>query len=254
MLPNASLDGFREKAFNPALPALLPRQFFAELPAIGKWFMRRKIGDAMALNTDYLADYGDTVVPLEITLNDQFVRVEQELSFFLDAAKMDARPALIYLAQASLSDLPPGLTADLPTPSLILEADKGDIYSSSIWLGLAPTYTPLHRDPNPNLFVQLAGKKVVRLFRPNDGSNIFDRVQERIGGRASASMRGEEMMHGREKEVLEDVVWGGRSEGDEECWEAELASGDGLFIPKGWWHSIRGVGSGMTGSVNWWFR
>ncbi|SMQ46290.1 unnamed protein product [Zymoseptoria tritici ST99CH_3D7] len=61
MLPNASLDGFREKAFNPALPALLPRQFFAELPAIGKWFMRRKIGDAMALNTDYLADYGDTV-------------------------------------------------------------------------------------------------------------------------------------------------------------------------------------------------
>lgn len=84
MLPNASLDGFREKAFNPALPALLPRQFFAELPAIGKWFMRRKIGDAMALNTDYLADYGDTVVPLEITLNDQFVRVEQELSFFLE--------------------------------------------------------------------------------------------------------------------------------------------------------------------------
>jgi hypothetical protein len=67
-------------------------------------------------------------------------------------------------------------------------------------------------------------------------------------------MRGEEMMQGKEKEVLEDVVWNSRNDVSGECWEAELSSGDGLFIPKGWWHSIKGVGTGMTGSVNWWFR
>jgi hypothetical protein len=93
------------------------------------------------------------------------------------------------------------------------------------------------------------------LFAPNIGLGIFDRVQEKIGGRASASMRGEEMMQGKEKQVLEEAVWGeGLDEELGECWEAELGSGDGLFIPKGWWHSIKGVGSGMTGSVNWWFR
>lgn len=163
---------------------------------------------------------------------------------------------------------------DVPTPDLVLRAGKGDVYDSSIWLGRAPTYTPLHRDPNPNLFVQLAGRKVVRILRPRDGDAVFARVQERIGGSASATMRGEEMMRGAEKRALEEEVWGEGldEEGAMQGFEAEVARGDGLFIPKGWWHSIKGVGEGMTGSVrgigcftlafvsniglqvNWWFR
>lgn len=67
--------------------------------------------------------------------------------------------------------------------------------------------------------------------------------------------RGAEMMEGREREVLERIVWrGGEGRWDEEGWECEVGVGDGLFIPKGWWHSIKGVGEGMIGSVNWWFR
>jgi len=33
-----------------------------------------------------------------------------------------------------------------------------------------------------------------------------------------------------------------------------LEAGDGMFIPKGWWHSVKGVGKGIIGSANWWFR
>jgi len=128
------------------------------------------------------------------------------------------------------------------------------VYDSSIWLGQAPTYTPLHRDPNPNLFVQLAGKKYVRLFKPDIGRAIFARVQESIGGSASATMRGEEMMQGAEKKALDVEVWQDDAHYASSAWEAELDGGDALFIPKGWWHSIKGVGNGMTGSVNWWFR
>lgn len=75
-----------------------------------------------------------------------------------------------------------------------------------------------------------------------------------------ASMRGEEMMAGAERDVLEDVVWNSREGNGEECWEGEVVSGDGLFIPKGWWHSIKSSSSshdgdqGVIGSVNWWFR
>jgi len=143
---------------------------------------------------------------------------------------------------------------DLPTPEVVLKAGKGDVYDSSIWLGLAPTYTPLHRDPNPNLFVQSAGKKLVRLCRPETGRAIFAKVQEKIGGSASATMRGEEMMQGAEKRALEAEVWHDDTASRSAVWEAELESGDAIFIPKGWWHSIKGVGDGMTGSVNWWFR
>ena len=160
--------------------------------------------------------------------------------------------ARIYLAQASLSDLPDQLRSDVPTPDLVLKAGKGDIYDTSIWIGAAPTYTPLHRDPNPNLFVQLAGKKRVRMFAPEVGRAVFAHVQQTIGASGSATMRGAEMMEGEERRALEEAVWDDEAEAPwrEEGLECEVDAGDGLFIPKGWWHSIKGVGEGMTGSVS----
>lgn len=249
-LQDATVETFRKHAFEPAIPALLPRGTFKDLPAAKDWFIRTHDGH-IGLKIDHLGEYGDTIVPLELSDGKTFTRIEQPLAVFLQATE-DKTSQDIYLAQCSLPNLPPSLQSSLPTPELVQQAGKGDIYDSSLWLGRAPTYTPLHRDPNPNLFVQLAGKKVVRLFRPRDGDGIFARVQERIGGSGSATMRGEEMMVGEERRLLEEVVWG---EG-QGCsgFEAELESGDGLFIPKGWWHSIKGVGEGMTGSVNWWFR
>ncbi|KAK3114510.1 hypothetical protein LTR53_007114 [Teratosphaeriaceae sp. CCFEE 6253] len=268
----ADVDTFRAAAFQPGTPALLPRRAFRQLPAVRKWFVTSSTG--VALDRAYLARFGTTTVPLEISNDDGFARIEHSLSFFLEpcvlggravkqapqsnvffsAAAITSPTARVYLAQAPINDLPKSLKDDLPVPELILKAGKGDVYDSSVWLGRAPTYTPLHRDPNPNLFVQLAGTKVIRLFKPDVGRAIFAKVQEAIGGSASATMRGEEMMHGAEREALEAEVWGETSGLDSAGWEAELHGGDGLFIPKGWWHSVKGVGEGMTGSVNWWFR
>ena len=273
---------------------MLPRATFAALPAIENWFV--SASDIPALNRTYLSRFGSTIVPLEFSNDNQFSRTSQSLSFFLECVNASSstyqpkRPtryfsayvpgaravkrekksndfftsastittptARIYLAQAPIADLPQGLRDDVPTPEIVLKAGKGDVYDSSIWLGEAPTYTPLHRDPNPNLFVQLAGTKIVRLIRPEPGRAVFARVQERTGGTASAVLRGEEMMQGEEKKALEEEVWGSNGGGGEEkgsesagAWEAELGVGDGLFIPKGWWHSFKGIGEGMTGSV-----
>ena len=137
------------------------------------------------------------------------------------ASTLASPTARVYLAQASLADLPQQLRQDLPTPDLVLKAGKGDVYDTSIWLGQAPTYTPLHRDPNPNLFVQLAGTKIVRLMKPAAGNAVFARVQEKIGGSGNAAMRGAEMMLGEEKRVLDEEVWGDGREG-KELWEAEI--------------------------------
>lgn len=273
-LPDNTLETFRKHAFEPALPALLPKGSQSHIPAVSKWFLPASTTSNVKLNHRYLTKYEAAIVPLEITNNGDFIRIENTLRFFLefvhasdstftltsepdhhDAHSAHESPAAtIYIAQASLPDLHLGMRADLPTPELVLRAGKGDVYDSSIWLGQAPTYTPLHKDPNPNLFVQLAGRKCVRLYAPKAGNRIFSEVQEIIGGSGTASMRGEEMMQGEERRVLEKTVWGDEEVEGPDGWEAELESGDALFIPKGWWHSVKGVGEGINGSVNWWFR
>lgn len=158
----------------------------------------------------------------------------------------------LYIAQAKVTDLPPKLREDLPTPDVVKKVGKGDIYDANIWLGIPPTYTPLHRDPNPNLFVQLAGSKAVRMFEPQVGRAVFNAVQAKIGGYASPVFRGEEMMQGPERMALEEAVW---KNPPEDGYEVVVKPGDALFIPKGWWHSIKSIGQdGVNGSVNWWFR
>ncbi|KAI0829166.1 Clavaminate synthase-like protein [Hypoxylon sp. FL0890] len=157
----------------------------------------------------------------------------------------------LYIAQSDLSFLPEPLTQDLPVPDIVKHAGKGDIYSSSIWLGLQPTYTPLHRDPNPNLFCQLVGSKRIRLMTPNQGDGVYARVRRELGFHGNSRFRGAEMMGGRERDLLHQAVWDNTSVD-----EVLLDSGDALFIPKGWWHSVASSGKegGLNASVNWWFR
>lgn len=194
----------------------------------------------------------------------------------------------IYLAQCDLSSLPESLQADVPLPHLLLrrptitQAIKGDIYASSLWLGRPPTYTPLHRDPNPNLFLQLVGMKTVRLLPPEVGDALFHEITSNLSTMSSAGgsgslatsnskIRGEEMMVGAQKAAVHGAIWpsspsalppssdrAGRSVYNQiletHGLETSLGLGDALFIPKGWWHSVKGVGEGVTASVNWWFR
>ncbi|CAG8972259.1 hypothetical protein HYALB_00001657 [Hymenoscyphus albidus] len=157
----------------------------------------------------------------------------------------------LYIAQAQLLDLPPELRADLPLPSLVLHAGKGDLYDANLWLGIPPTYTPLHADPNPNLFVQLAGRKRVRLFPKEVGRGMLGLARGN-GGFGGIGIRGEEMMEGKERRVLDGLVWGGDESGKGR--EVVVREGEGLFVPRGWWHCVVSVGEGVNGSVNWWFR
>ncbi|KAL6865720.1 hypothetical protein ACO1O0_001817 [Amphichorda felina] len=177
------------------------------------------------------------------------------LEFNQELRKNNLPPLLLYIAQSSLSDLPDPLRNDLPVPQLVREAGKGDVYNSSVWLGTEPTYTPLHRDPNPNLFSQLCSQKVVRLLPPELGDRVFFEVQVQLRQQSSSRIRTAEMMEGAERAVLHEAIWENEKL-DDKLQEAELDVGDALFIPNGWWHSVKSVGSQghLNGSVNWWFR
>ena len=263
VLGDRSIESFRLDAFLAQKPALMPSGCFHHLPAIQNWFRSSEKHDqAHELNQSYLEQFAGAMVPLEFSSISQvgeqdvsFKRSEAPLSLFLrwaESADACSRQRL-YLAQASFSDLPAGMRDDLPTPEIVLYAGRGDVYDTNLWLGVAPTYTPLHKDPNPNLFVQLVGRKVVRLLPPELGREIFSNVQAALGRDASESFRGDEMMQEEEKRLLENQIWGDDGVNGGSAipgHEALLKSGEGLFIPKGWWHSIKGVGTGITGSVS----
>lgn len=250
-------------------PTVFPRQFL-DLPAIKNWLTPidgpSSRGVCHELNKSYLGRHGSLMVPLEYTRYDSsggdvdgrkavvaFETIQAPLSLLLSHISSDDVSQQLYLAQCSINDLPSELQADLPAPEMISSLGRGDIYASSIWMGRPPTTTPLHRDPNPNLFVQLAGKKVIRLMEPKQGRNLYDRLRTQMG---HAHLRGEEMMVGEERGRLQDAVWneievnGISASGV----EARLEGGDGLYIPLGWWHAVESVGSHANASANWWFR
>ena len=239
------------------------------------------------LRTSFWSEHESTFVPLEVTTKnrssaskvggeaEEFERLEAPLKILITWLYRKSQPVYgspqpegdmsIYLAQCDLSSLPKYLQADVPIPKLLQHSTsagiKGDIYASSLWLGRPPTYTPLHRDPNPNLFIQLAGKKTIRLLPSEVGDALYREVTTTLSPNSaslSSRIRGEEMMVGPQKAALHDAVWNGSSTYGKflqnHCLETTLGLGDALLTPKGWWHSVKSVGEGVTASVNWWFR
>lgn len=274
---SVDVEEFRRRAFIPEVPLLMTCSLDPEVnnrdtcssPAATKWFVYHNTptlgGRRISFN---LSRFGDAIVPLEIVSGcahgrtaETFERIDAPLALLLShakdfaeridnaAAKTRSDEIRMYMAQAQLIDLPPEMAADIATPKLVVQAGKGDIYDTNLWMGVPPTYTPLHKDPNPNLFLQLASEKVVRLYRPEVGLQLFRRVQEKLHSRSSSVFRGVEMMQGPEKIALEDAVWGEGAETNGH--EVTVRAGDALFIPKGWWHSIKSVSDvDVTASVS----
>ncbi|KAL8907262.1 MAG: hypothetical protein Q9207_001503 [Kuettlingeria erythrocarpa] len=249
-LNSSDVHTFRAAAFSPSLPAKFPSGTVNALPAAAKWFQE----PWPTFNSSYLGQFGDVLIPLEFTHGSVFQRAEAPFSIFLDwAARASSdSPQRLYVAQARVNQLPAPLQDDLPTPELVAKAGKGDVYDASIWLGIAPTVTSLHRDPNPNLYMQLAGRKAVRLLEPDVGQSIFAAVQMELGRQSSSKFRGDEMMKGKEKDMLEIRVWSDNpveNQDGQKGMEVTLEAGESMFIPQGWWHSIKSTGTGCTASV-----
>ncbi|TGZ78790.1 Clavaminate synthase-like protein [Ascodesmis nigricans] len=203
-------------------------------------------------------------------------------------------------APASSASFPPTYAPQLPLPTLFptlapllhpVSALFPQLEGTALWL--APervrTSTPLHTDPNANVLVQVAGRKRVRMWSPEVGERLLRRVERHGalgGGQGEGGMKRWSRLGLREHEMgeggrgVERVVWeDGDGDGDrkgdmaeemedwEEGYEVEMGQGEGVVIPRGWWHAVRSVpmgeelkkelkeGEARVGvSVNWWFR
>ena len=207
-------------------PSILS-QCFQDLPAITKW-----------PQTSYLRKFADHPIEIEVSPHDApgyGERHEISLGAYLEMLNHQL-PYRVYMAQFPLFEQIPHLQADVTTPLVDEILQMGEKYSTSTWIG-KKSLTPLHHDPKAltNLFIQICGRKRVRMFPPES-----DRGRLRVG---EGTLRNTSMVDVWTEEV---------NIGD--GFEGTVEAGDGLIIPRGWWHSVRSDEDLLNISVNWWFK
>ena len=234
-LPSLSLEAlsvplFRKQALIPHVPVIIPKSFC--LPAIRTWHISTP---DPTFNYSYLDPFAETTfVPLELTHSEPpfFQRVSSAPhSLLLPYSRLprsERREQRFYVAQAPIDALPKLLQADFPTPQVVQEGGSGSVYGTSLWLSMGDSSTPLHRDPNPNLHVQVAGRKTVRLVSEAYGMAIIEATRKNTNTEKTAlgRLRGEDMMQ-LEKEQLEEEIWGGSESKGSTGFEGTLEAGDG---------------------------
>lgn len=199
------------------------------MPAVKKWS-----------EISYLQRFASQPIEIEISPPDRpgyGERHESTLGEFLSLLAHPL-PYRIYMAQFPLFERIPELKKDIITDQSSDILAKGEVYSTSTWIG-KKSLTPLHHDPRAlmNLFVQVCGKKEVRMFPPET-----PRMQLRLGGGTAGNTSSVDAW-------TADI--GKRLEGG---LEGSVEAGDGLIIPRGWWHSVRSTQEELCISVNWWFK
>jgi hypothetical protein len=164
-------------------------------------------------------------------------------------ARANGLPQL-YLAQYPLFEQLPSLTRDLGLPKGAEQwvpkalAHRPPIASFLVnaWIGMK-TVSPPHTDPNDNIFCQIVGRKRVRLWRPEDGHGLY------------LSPQGSKQQN---TSLIPDILAPDVAEkfplfAKLRSWEAELGPGDGLVIPRRWFHWVHALDDDApTVSVNYW--
>lgn len=152
-----------------------------------------------------------------------------------------------YLAQHNLFDQVPELLADISIPDYCAvdtsdsddDADAAEPVQLNAWFGPKGTVSPPHTDPQNNLLAQVVGYKYVRLFAPSERERLYPHDQQ-------------DMLSNTSRVDIRDPdskLFPGYAEAA--YWEAVIAPGQLLYIPRGWWHYVESLSPSF--SVSFWF-
>lgn len=154
-----------------------------------------------------------------------------------------------YLAQHPLFDQIPSLKADICPPPLLTDAPSDTsapppcerVPASapivSAWFGPGGTVSPLHNDPYHNLLCQVVGSKYVRLYDAAETASVYPR---------SGSLCNNSHVDIDAPTPAEHPRFAGAP-----CWQAVLAPGEMLYIPRHAWHYVRSLQTSF--STSFWF-
>lgn len=101
--------------------------------------------------------------------------------------------------------------------------------SGFLWFGPAGTLTPFHHDLTNNFMAQIMGRKRVKMIAPYEQNSLYNHRHcfTDVDGRNIDLQR---------FPLMEGVP----------ILECELAAGEILFLPVGWWHMVEGLETSVT--------
>lgn len=111
-----------------------------------------------------------------------------------------------------------------------------------LFAGLGGTLYHCHYDLQPNLHVQLTGRKRFILFSPDDWAHLYPfPVHHDLDRRSQVDL------DAPDSSVFPD--WGGAK-----GYVVELNPGDALYIPPYWWHHVQSLTPETTSMAMWFFE
>ncbi|KAL3787737.1 hypothetical protein ACHAW5_002105 [Stephanodiscus triporus] len=162
-----------------------------------------------------------------------------------------------YLAQNELFHQ---VLNDIPIPSFCKDGGygigDGKLYHTMLWMGPRHTVSPLHFDPLDNILMQVVGWKRVLLFPPDDQCHSLKEGGKETAGRTPSwhyagadgnqyNTSAVDIENPDHKRFPEFKASGPIP------YKCVLGPGDGLYIPKRWWHHVRSLEMSVSANV-WW--
>lgn len=197
------------------------------------------------------ATHGHVVVPVNTgryerdtpARDSAFARepARRTLAEYLDALTGRGGRPSGYVSGLNLLEYIPSLAGDIAFPRY---DSSPRLTRTALWLSAAGTVTQLHFDRTHNLFGQVVGRKRFQLYAPRHSPRLFPVP---IEGNANVSVSELELEHTPEErrrlaaQVAPDF-------------DFELAPGELLFLPYGWWHRVTSVTDSISVNLWWWTK
>ncbi|KAI9595162.1 hypothetical protein BDF19DRAFT_422846 [Syncephalis fuscata] len=191
----------------------------------------------------YLVDLlGHRWVPVELGHRYTDAQWQQQLmrfDVFLRDYVVATKKTVGYLAQHDLFHQVPRLRRDIQVPDYCFAMNEATLPSvqTHAWFGPAGTISPLHHDPDRNLFAQVVGRKQFRFYAPNEP--VYPHESDT-------------MLHNTSQLDVEQPDWHAFPDFiNAQGYDCILNPGDLLYIPPRWWHYVRALDTSF--SVSFWF-
>ena len=217
---NPDLDTFKNIIQPKNKPALL-KNVVSHWEALKKW------------NLEYLKEVAGTNI-VTVTVGKGFGSEKVKMTFqkyieeYIEKENTDG-----YLVLEELFNENETLKKDIEIPPLCQSEPN---FWRVLFFGAKGTFSPIHKDYYHNLFVQIVGKKLFRIFDPEDGSHIYPQDKPRENRSHILTELDKEDPDYTNFSLFKNVPY----------YDVILEPGDMLYSPALGWHYVKSLTTSVS--------